>query len=45
MVSGWDKNPGPNNDYASTPLTKWQALKLVIAMMVFYGVIFAFMVD
>ncbi|PRX10001.1 UNVERIFIED_ORG: hypothetical protein BCL66_105187 [Martelella mediterranea] len=24
MVSGWDKSPGPDNDYASRPWTKKQ---------------------
>lgn len=27
MVSGWDKSPGPNNDYAPKPwsVAKWSA--------------------
>ena len=39
MVSGWDKNPGPDNHYASPQLTKWQAAKLVTMAFIFYGVI------
>ena len=39
MVSGWDKNPGPDNHYASRPLTKWQAVKLGTMAFMFFGVI------
>jgi hypothetical protein len=39
MVSGWDRNPGPHNDYASPPLTIRQVVKLATIALIFYGVI------
>lgn len=41
MVSGWDKSPGPTNDYATPLLTRWQLVKLITVMMIFYGIIVA----
>lgn len=37
MVSGWDKNPGPGNDYTPTPLSighsvGWVALTAAVAL-------------
>ena len=39
MVSGWDRNPGPHNDYASPPQTIGQVVKLATIAFIFYGVI------
>ena len=30
MVSGWDKSPGPDNDYASKPLAVYGKLFLLL---------------
>ena len=30
MVGGWDKSPGPDNDYASAGPTRSQALRFVV---------------
>ena len=30
MVSGWDKSPGPDNEYASAGPTRIQALRLIV---------------
>lgn len=30
MVSGWDKSPGPDNDYASKPLAVRSRLLLLL---------------
>lgn len=32
MVGGWDKSPGPDNDYASEPITRLQIALLVIIL-------------
>lgn len=34
MVSGWDKNPGPDNDYASAPLAPHERVKFRLFMIV-----------
>lgn len=34
MVSGWDKHPGPENDYASGPWSKRAKVALLGAMLV-----------
>jgi len=41
MVSGWDRNPGSKNNYASPPLTKREAVGLSLFVVMFYGVIIA----
>ncbi|WP_416799147.1 hypothetical protein [Ciceribacter azotifigens] len=39
MASGWDKSPGPENDYTSRPWTRVQAVLLVVAVVgLFVGV-------
>ena len=30
MVSGWDKSPGPDNDYAPKPMTAWAWVKVAL---------------
>lgn len=37
MVSGWDKSPGPGNDYASKPWPRlgWIAFAIMIALILF----------
>lgn len=37
MVGGWDKSPGPDNDYASKPLTLTGKLALVLVAAGFVG--------
>lgn len=34
MVSGWDKNPGPDNHYASTPPSRSGAIKAISVLFV-----------
>lgn len=38
MVGGWDKSPGPDNDYASRPLTLTGKLALVLIAAVFVAI-------
>lgn len=34
MVSGWDKNPGPDNHYASSPPSRSGTLKAIGVILV-----------
>lgn len=37
MVSGWDKSPGPDNDYASVGPTGVQSLLFIALVLVLVG--------
>ena len=37
MASGWDKSPGPDNDYASRDWPLTHRLVLLIALIVLFG--------
>lgn len=37
MVSGWDKSPGPDNNYASVGPTKSQTLRFVALVLTLVG--------
>ncbi len=37
MVSGWDKSPGPDNDYASVGPTRIQTLRFIALVLVLVG--------
>lgn len=37
MVSGWDKSPGPDNDYASSAPTKHQTLRFFAMVLALVG--------
>ncbi|MFA7415876.1 MAG: hypothetical protein WC048_15465 [Rhizobium sp.] len=39
MASGWDKSPGPDNDYASEPWSAARAIGLIVLMLVVFGAI------
>lgn len=34
MVSGWDKHPGPENDYASKPWSKSRSITFGVILIV-----------
>jgi hypothetical protein len=34
MVSGWDKSPGPDNHYASGPVTRREVIVLVLIFLI-----------
>lgn len=37
MVSGWDKSPGPDNDYVSSAPTKRQTLQFLALVLALVG--------
>jgi len=37
MVSGWDKHPGPDNDYAPRPWSKQAIAVLIVLVISFFG--------
>lgn len=39
MVSGWDKSPGPDNDYASSAPTKRQTLRFLALVLTIAAVV------
>jgi len=39
MASGWDKSPGPDNDYASGPWSAAGTIGLVALMLAVFGAI------
>lgn len=39
MASGWDKSPGPDNDYASGSWSTARTIGLVALMLVVFGAI------
>lgn len=34
MVSGWDKSPEPNNDYAGPPVTRKEVIVSVVTVLI-----------
>lgn len=42
MVSGWDKNPGPDNHYASSPPSRLGTLKAIGVLLVVVTGFFAY---
>ena len=39
MVSGWDKSPGPDNDYTGRPVTRKEVITLALVFLVISGAI------